>query len=435
MICHKPKTGRKNKKPQYKCMEEEHCSNPPFFSSRPHTRANQCFVHRNNISTHCSYAVRKVPCCTYCMNGMTTTTTRCCSSEPRYGKDGFFPERCEEHREPDMILFPHRVRCVVCDSQVAVYGRYESHQPSLPKYCKVCVEHVLVENITTENKIVLVQDSGKVHYCCCKYHQPSNDYTRVIASEAHLCVSCRCLLEISEDDLPGREYVVVTLLKEAKLTNYIHDQPIGGELNLAYRPDFYFPSNPTRAVMLEVDEYQHISFANTPEKESERMIKIWMTLSCCPLVFVRYNPDLCIEQEDMMMMMEVEKQEEKDIREQELLYCLSYFLSEPFDVCKEDLFMVVYIGYSDTQRKLCEKALANVYAMYQKEITNCLPSEEEMYRIGFVFPRSTKPFVPKSVCEFDFDCSSENDHKNDDKEENEEEEDNNDNSDSEDDSI
>ena len=80
--------------------------------------------------------------------------------------------------------------------------------------------------------------------------------------------------------------------REPRLQYISHDRAVDNAACVRYRPDFVFDAG-THAVVLEVDEHQHSSYAC--ECEQMRMVNLAHALGY-PTVFVRYNPDAYVSE-------------------------------------------------------------------------------------------------------------------------------------------
>ena len=86
------------------------------------------------------------------------------------------------------------------------------------------------------------------------------------------------------------ELTMADYFKRMDLLYSSHDEKIGGELCLNYRPDFVFDLERVR-VIVECDEHQHRRSGSNYSCEEQRMGDIGAERPGVPTVFVRFNPD------------------------------------------------------------------------------------------------------------------------------------------------
>jgi hypothetical protein len=156
-----------------------------------------------------------------------------CKKRASYGKAGYSPEYCAEHKLTDMVYNPTQYQqdevklCEFCSCPV----NYKD------KYCKSCKTYI------TLGKTV-------------KHH--------------------------------AKENTVKNLLQEHEI-KYTHDLIVKDGCSRK-RPDFII--NPTwGTIILEVDEFQHNRKTYTCECEIQRMKMLYFDVGVENLLFIRYNPD------------------------------------------------------------------------------------------------------------------------------------------------
>lgn len=123
-------------------------------------------------------------------------------------------------------------------------------------------------------------------FCQGELHPPGDAFRVTVHPQTdYLCSVCRnfdhrrCEKE--------REVVAYLLAHVPDHEPSLLNKTIRGNLTLKYRPDIYYDLG-DRALIVEVDEYQHTSYP--VGCEAKRMLEITMTLGT-PVVFLRYNPD------------------------------------------------------------------------------------------------------------------------------------------------
>ena len=300
-----------------------------------------------------------------------------------YGHDGGKPICCRTCRTPEMVNVVTK-KCVVCGIYNAVYaqcglknrthcGTCKTPEMVDPfrKICEVC--HVKQASYgTVDGKplrcfVCKTFDMFRVYgtFCRGKDHPEGKHFrTCVDPKYGSLCAMCRsgCVRH-------GKEFAVGCALEDSDLVANACDKAVGGNVCSKYRPDFYFET-PVGAVILEVDEEQHITYAVSCE--AARMIEIWQTLAFVPVLFVRFNPD-CKEYKKRLT--DVLKTIKTKILSQKI----------------EDGLSVQWIGYSVEREKECQAAFTEQYEFARNATTHVSGSGPVKHAYKRIFSCSEDP--------------------------------------------
>lgn len=176
----------------------------------------------------------------------------------------------------------------------------------------------------------------------CSYHKLSNDI-QLISKE---CSLCHLTLFFPENQIICMECgqyrtkkltkFKETTIKELFLSNnipHINDKRVSKDGSY-YRPDFIFSTN-WGFLIVEVDEHQHDREGYDPENEILRMRQIYIDCQKvrqnCKILFIRYNPDNCINYPNI----------NDKVRQNYLLELINYYLKVdniPYQLTAQYLF-------------------------------------------------------------------------------------------------
>jgi hypothetical protein len=155
-----------------------------------------------------------------------------CNIQATFGLPGYAPDHCAAHKDDAMIADPTKIKA---EKKACEYCATEIHYAE--KFCSGCKHY---------------QRLGKT----VKLHE--------------------------------KELTVKSWLEEKKLT-FIHDRIVDNKCSRK-RPDFFIQTV-WGAIILEVDEHQHISKTYGCDCELIRMRQIYMDAGMSKVLFIRYNPD------------------------------------------------------------------------------------------------------------------------------------------------
>ena len=232
-----------------------------------------------------------------------------CNSRALYGLPVHTINKCNTHKEVNMIIYPNK-KCECCKN-IGTYQDYKFNK----RYCK---EHKNNDSINIAIKI------------CNRCKLPD------ILNKDKLCVSCdpNMIKKVTH----AKELEVKALLDNNNIKYESHDKIVDKGVCIKYRPDFIFDAN-THYVVLEIDEYQHTSYAC--ECEQIRMINICQALGM-PTIFIRYNPDEYINNNGKKCNLKFHK------RSEILLNCLNNAIMEISNpLNKNSLCSVIYLYYDN----------------------------------------------------------------------------------------
>jgi hypothetical protein len=202
-----------------------------------------------------------------------------CDVQPWYGHPGHIPTRCARHKLPRMIPYPRKTCIKKGCNALACYAELGDKQT----YCAIHIPEDI--NVTYVNVI---------EQCCisCGLQE--------IVDKDGKCKTCD-----PEVFARGR------LAKQNELENYLRtnvswlfeecnnqvDRMVDKGICGKERPDFLFDMG-DKYFIIECDENQHKE--RPCECEQTRMVNIAQSLGGIPVVFLRYNPDMYIDENGNM---------------------------------------------------------------------------------------------------------------------------------------
>ena len=138
-----------------------------------------------------------------------------------------------------------------------------------------------------------------------------------------------------------KEKTVVEFLKKNYHQYMVsNDKIIRGDICTKYRPDVLYTS-PNRIIIIEIDEYQHLSDINQYDCEEKRLTKIQEEFGGIQTVFIRFNPDEYITNG---------KNKNLKLRLKELLE----FLNELENTELDNVINLYYMYYNEDNEKLAK---------------------------------------------------------------------------------
>eukprot|EP00960_Hanusia_phi_P053850 762478-Hanusia_phi.AAC.1 len=270
-------------------FSREGCTKQPCFNENGETKGMYCNEHKaadmvNVKEKHCEF------------DG--------CKSRPMHGY--VKPTHCTSHRLENMIKQPQK-RCIECKKR-ALYG-----------------------------------DKGGAIQIYCEQHKKPDSINFV----ERKCEKCNILNILNNNNLCcycDEDMIAKNRCKEMSVKHLLEELHIEHQHNKALtttidkgcgtlRPDFVIDYT-THVVILEVDEFQHRSYAC--ECEQSRMITITNAFGGIPVIWIRYNPDDFIRNHKIVKMSDAEKR--KILQE----YILKHTVSPPTNFAE-----VIYLFYDE----------------------------------------------------------------------------------------
>lgn len=222
-----------------------------------------------------------------------------CERKARYGHIEDKVKYCREHKNTeentkDLLS----KRCEFCDTIISnhCYGYSREYhtvchlhaKKGMLRYSRTRCEIEECEEYATHGE-------SKPNHCI--EHKESNEFDLRVRK----CTECKTLAVLTEEKLCGDCDPIsgyrTRMAKQREIKKYLdskeihydsYDRIIDKDKVIKYRPDFLFLNeNKKHAVILEVDEYQHIS---QKEDDHQRMLDLQEHLQR-PVIFIRYNPD------------------------------------------------------------------------------------------------------------------------------------------------
>jgi hypothetical protein len=189
----------------------------------------------------------------------------CITTQPRYGKPGDNPRFCSQHRKTGMIVNPKKMCIEDKCSEIAIYGIVQA-------------THCVIHRLAGEDNLI-----GQLCVKCGLID---------IVNDSKECDTCdtRAQHTHKRSRLAKQRHVKLWLDDDPELNDYeLYDRIIDGGTCGMERPDFLYDCG-THAMVLEVDERQHIGVGYTEWCTCSRMINVGQSKGM-PIVFIRYNPD------------------------------------------------------------------------------------------------------------------------------------------------
>jgi hypothetical protein len=168
-----------------------------------------------------------------------------------------------------MIAYPKKLCGHAGCRSLGTHGRFGASQFA----ARYCESHVPQVNSTSSSDYVDV------------VQKPCSECNFLEVLRNGICSTC--------DPTARRVYVhakenrVRDVFDARGLVYFSRDKVVDGGVCDRYRPDFLFDAG-THFVVVEVDENQHMSYAEACERN--RMLSVWQSLGM-RTVFLRYNPD------------------------------------------------------------------------------------------------------------------------------------------------
>lgn len=266
------------------CCVHEDCFSRSVYNYENEVKGTYCVKHKKDgmmdvVSDKCQHEECNKQACfnfagqfnrTYCdrhkLDGMVDVKNRNCKvdggciGQAMYGFIGEKACRCRLHSEKGMMKYPNRR----CDQSSCKNSAQYGFEGCFPVYCEI--------------------------------HHDDEQYVNLVEQ---VCNSCR-LMNILRDGLclfcnPASKREV--LKKQNDVRDWLQangyrvlscDKRIDGGVCGKERPDFVLETECGFFVVIEVDEFQHFSYAF--ECENTRMINISQSLGS-PTMFIRFNPD------------------------------------------------------------------------------------------------------------------------------------------------
>jgi EsV-1-7 cysteine-rich motif len=227
---------------------------------------------------------------------------KCNKVRSNYNKPGLTSEYCKDCKLDDMIDVKHQ-KCIECK-----ITRPSFNKPGLPaRYCEGCKDNDMINVISKMCEICNeVQPSYNKPGLPARYCEGCKDGD-MINVNANTCIECneirisnpnynnhclRCFIYKFPDNKISRNFKVKErhvqdFLEEEFPTEFIYDKPIDQGCSKK-RPDA-FKECGTHTLIIEVDEYQHRNYEEICE--NRRMMEIYGDTANRPIVFIRFNPD------------------------------------------------------------------------------------------------------------------------------------------------
>jgi uncharacterized protein YajQ (UPF0234 family) len=181
---------------------------------------------------------------------------------------------CDDCKLDEMIDVVHK-RCIVCNIKQPCFN-YENKKKGL--YCDDCKLDGMVNIVSKkciECNITRISNNNYNDHClrCFIYKFPDNKISR---------------------NYKIKENYVQDFMKEEFSNEFIFDKQIDGGCSKR-RPDA-FKDCLTHIVIVEIDEYQHRNYEEICE--NKRMMEIYGDTNNRPIIFIRFNPDEYIDEND-----------------------------------------------------------------------------------------------------------------------------------------
>ena len=279
---------------------------------------------------------------------------KCKKTRPSYNKEGETKALyCKKCAEPDMIDVKHP-KCITCKKR-ASYGI----PCNLPNRCNQHKEENMIKNPRAKclkkncNQIAIYGLKKPIH---CETHKNDNDIDLV----ERKCKNCG-RLDVLINDICVNFCSADEKAKEIKKYQKVKEKRVLQILSSEYRhPDEYNKSVDyscggknseekeigydfgTHKVFIEVDESQHKSYCELGEVG--RMKNIFMNEGGVPVLFIRYNPDNFYINNKRVNLSQAK-------REEKLIKWIKYY--ENFDNIKYNL-SVHYLFYDNTNENYNE---------------------------------------------------------------------------------
>jgi len=220
--------------------------------------------------------------CSKCMiDGMidiSHSKCKCGNSQPSFNYIGLLSEYCKLCKKDDMILLRKRL-CIKCKKGQSIYNLFGLQA----KYCNKCKTDEMI-NISNKCKNEICLNTGNIkykYYCtfCYQHLFPDDEATQNIR-------------------LKTKENYVRDYLKEI-FDGFIHDIPLWtGNCDCSHRRRIDFRKLIGNTLLcIEVDENQHKRYK---EKEEEIRYDDLFMLHGGKFVFIRFNPDKFVNQNDII---------------------------------------------------------------------------------------------------------------------------------------
>jgi hypothetical protein len=237
----------------------------------------------------------------------------CGKHKPSFGFKGGNPTHCSDCKEENMIDVVNP-KCVKCKDKRPSFG-FEGEQPT---HCSECKE---------ENMIDVVNPK-----CVCGKHRPYFGFEGEKATHCSVCkepnmidvVNPRCKTEFCNTQICNKSYegycaycyanlypnspvvrnfktkerLVVDYIKDQyKDYDWVFDKTISDGCSKK-RPDIYLDLG-YQILIIEVDENQHRQYEDICE--NKRMMILSQDVNHRPIVFIRFNPDKYINEENKLV--------------------------------------------------------------------------------------------------------------------------------------
>jgi EsV-1-7 cysteine-rich motif len=227
---------------------------------------------------------------------------QCNKPQPKYNKPGLLARYCKDCKTDDMIDISH-LKCIKCSEFQPIYNK-----PGLPaRYCVTCKKDGMVDVVhkrcekCDRIRACFNKPGLPARYCeGCKddgminvVHSKCIECNEIRISNSNYDNHClRCFIYKFPDNKISRKYkvkerYVQDFLEEKFPDEFIYDKTIDQGCSKR-RPDA-FKECGTHTIIIEVDEYQHRNYEEICE--NKRTMEIFTDLSNRPIIFIRFNPD------------------------------------------------------------------------------------------------------------------------------------------------
>ena len=261
-----------------------------FYSKYIKKKSNICKFNNCNIGPVYNYENEKqaIYCKSHKLDNMIDIKNKKCEFDncnirPSYNyeneKQAIY---CAKHKLDNMIDIKSK-RCIFENCNIGPTYNYENEKQAI-----YCAKHKL------DNMIDIKNNKCKTELC----------FTIVNKRYKGFCL--RCFIYNFPDskiirDYGTREAKVSEFIKETyKDLNITYNKQINGGCS-QHRPDIFIDCL-THSIIIEVDEHQHKNGKSyTQECELRRLNNLFTDLADRPIVFIRFNPDSYINQENKLV--------------------------------------------------------------------------------------------------------------------------------------
>jgi hypothetical protein len=343
-----------------KCIEKD-CKTLPSYNFEGQSKGIYCFQHKkdnmiNVISKACqekdckirpSYNFKGQSKGIYCLQHKKdnmidvihkTCQEKDCKTRATFGYSSNSPTSCFLHKEEGMIYKPNKKCLIRSCNEKAIYGIKTS---------------IHCESHKTADEICLIERKCKL---CDRID---------IVNEEGVCINF-CLMEekykiykIYKKNIKSKELRIYNILKAEFGEPTSYDKKIEGSC-FNERPDIVYDMK-THIVIIEVDEDQHRKGSNyNPECEYKRMINIFNSFGGIPIIFIRYNPDVHKENNEIIKLPKAKKEE-----------LLIAWIKKAREEIPENYCNVIYLFYDDYNKSQTEFYKINPYKYKKYNCDNC----------------------------------------------------------------